>query len=268
MSLTIPPQPDRHPPSLLTREWQHWLTMPMLPFSLLLLSTLLVFVLNPLLPIVAYMVWQWAAGSWAWRDRWTSIWTWAKQGTTFVALVLLIGSLSTAHVWLFPALTDMLQAWWHAHLIGDLSLWPINRDSLFARTLLLLPLAPALALVNEWIDPRTTVQPQRILLSTDREELKREQEPPQELSSPSLATSAPKPSTPSSSAGTEKPRIRQKKKQEPPQQRTIDSFLTAETSSPPPSSPSTPTQTPQPEPPSTSPSSPSTAHFDWNDVAE
>src|SRR5215469_8772273 len=173
MSLTAPP--DQHPPqsapltlkARLIREYRHWDEMPALRFCLLLLPSMLLLVISPLLPLAAYALWLWAAHSWDWRDRWTSIWAWAKQGGVFVALVLVFASLSSAQVWVLPQLTAMLQAFWHAHLRGDLSLSPLDLDGLLARALLLLPLAPALALLYEWIDPRTQVRLQRILTPAD-----------------------------------------------------------------------------------------------------
>lgn len=177
MSLMPEPQPKSKlgpasslPPTLgflLKAEWQHLADMEPVRLCLLLLPSMLLLPISPLLPIAAYALWLWAAHSWAWRDRWTSIWAWAKQGGAFVALVLVIVLLSSARVWILPELTAALQAYWRAHLGGNLSLWPSDPDGLFTRTFLLLPLAPVLALLYEWLDPRTCIQPQRILTPTD-----------------------------------------------------------------------------------------------------
>ncbi len=124
--------------------------------------------LTPLLPITAYALWLWASSSWTWRDRWASIWALAWRGGAFVALVFLVSLLSSTQAWVFPQLTATLQNAWSAHMPGELSLSPFDgRYSLVARTLLLLPLAPALALYFEKVDSRTQVQQQRILTAHD-----------------------------------------------------------------------------------------------------
>lgn len=253
MPVATPSQPDRRFTFRLQREWHHWSTRPLRPLCLLVLVAGLAFVLNPLLPLGAYALWLWASGSWAWRDRWTSIWLWAKQGTTIVTLIVLMSSLSLAHVWVFPTLTDIVQTWWRNHLPGVLSLWPTDKHSVFARTVLLLPLAPALALLAEWIDPRTVMHPQRILFPDDL--ITKEPEPPEK---PPLPDGSATVSMPPTHSVTKKPRKRQKKAQ-PPQQITIDSLLPAATV---PSASSTPVSQ-QHQPPATSATS-----FDWNDVAE
>ena len=172
MSLSSPPNqppPLPQPAPLLTwkariiRECSRWANLPRPRFGLLVLSIGLLIFLSPPLPFVAYALWLWASSSWAWRDRWASIWALAWRGGAFVAVVLLVAALSSAHIWIFPQLTATLQAFWCAHLPGELSLTPIFDPLLLARMLLLLPLAPALALYFEKIDPRTRVQQQRIL---------------------------------------------------------------------------------------------------------
>ena len=75
-----------------------------------------------------------------------------------------------AQVWILSQLTATLQNAWSGHVPGELSLSPFDgRYSLVARMLLLLPLAAALALYFERVDPRTCVQEQRILTARDLE---------------------------------------------------------------------------------------------------
>jgi hypothetical protein len=191
--------------------------MPILRFCLLVLPTCFLLVVSPLLPFLAYTLWLWAAYSWEWRDRWTSIRAWAKQGGAFVILVLVFAILSSAQVWILPSLAGVLQSVWHAYLGGDLSLSPIDLDGFVARTLLLLPLAPALALLYERIDPRTHVQLQRILTPADLIEPatpKATEEPP------AMRSAKPPPK-----AKAARPPRKRTRKREPAQQVTIDSFL-------------------------------------------
>src|SRR5260221_10562106 len=175
MSLSAPPNQPQPPPlpqpappltlkARLMREAHHWAALSWLRFALLALPIGMSVYMTPLLTITAYALWMWAGSSWAWRDRWASIWGLARRGGVFVALVLLVAALSSAQVWIFPQLTATLQNAWSAHLPGELSLSPLaGRFSIVARTLLLLPLAPALALYFEKVNPRTRVQLQRIL---------------------------------------------------------------------------------------------------------
>jgi hypothetical protein len=174
MSLTAPPSRQLPPPPApltlkgrLIREYRHWEEMPGPRLCVLLLPSILLLVIAPPLPLAAFALWLWAAHAWDWRDRWTSMRAWAKQGGAVVALVLIFAGLSSAQVWVLPQLTATLQVFWHAHLGGDLSLSPTDLDGLVARAFLLLPLAPALALLYEWIDPRTQVRLQRILTPAD-----------------------------------------------------------------------------------------------------
>src|SRR6266699_4555593 len=179
MSMSTPPNQHQPPPlqqparsltlkARLMREARHWADLSWLRLALLALPIGVFVFMTPLLPITAYTLWVWAGSSWAWRDRWASIWALARRGGVFVALVLLIAALSNAQVWIFPQLTATLQNAWSAHLPGELSLSPFGgRFSIIARTLLLLPLAPALALYFEKVNPRTRVQQQRILTARD-----------------------------------------------------------------------------------------------------
>lgn len=276
MSLTAPPNqhqsllpPRPAPPTLKARlkdEWRHWEDMPILRLCLLLLPTSLLLVVSPLLPLVAYTLWLWASHSWDWRDRWTSIWAWAKQGGALVALVLAFAVLSSVQVWVLPQLTAALQAFWHAHLGGDLSLSPSDLDGFVARTLLLLPLAPALALLYERIDPRTRVQLQRVLTPADLAE------PTTTSLSWTPGAAPPPPRTKAQAAPPSKkvaPPPRQRKRK-PPQQRTIDSFLAQEPTQAAPSPPSRQAAEQQPAPSSPSPEAPpppTTKTINWDDVA-
>jgi len=111
---------------------------------------------------------RWAGSSWTWRDRWASIQAWAKQGTVLVAILVLLAWVASAHMGVVWALIAGLQtAWLTAHLPGILSLSPLDGHALGARSLLSLPLAPALSLYYERIDPRTQLHPQRVLTPAD-----------------------------------------------------------------------------------------------------
>lgn len=163
MAMMQHPQAPARPPqprSWLKDEWDHWESMPPLRFCLLALPNLVLFAIDPLLPIAASLLQFWAASAWTWRDRWASVWDMARKGVWIVTLIVALASLAAAHFWFFPALVAILQGLWSGYLPGMLDLSPLNGHDLIARSLLLLPLAPALALYNEWIDPRTTLQPQ------------------------------------------------------------------------------------------------------------
>ena len=166
------PSPPSSPAekSWLTTEWDHLDTLSPSTMGLLLVPTLLLGLVNPLLPPVAYAMQRWAGSSWAWHDRWASVRTWAKQGAWIVASLLFIAWLAAVHFLFFPALVMGVQNAWHtAHLPDTLSLalTPLNRYALVTRILLSLPLAPALSLYYERIDPRTQMQPQRVLTPAD-----------------------------------------------------------------------------------------------------
>jgi hypothetical protein len=282
MSLSPPPNQSQPPPvqqpaSPLTlkqrvaREAFHWADLSWLRFALLIAPILPLIYLDPLLPPVAYALWLWASSSWAWRDRWASIRALAQRGGMFVGLVLLYATLSNAQVWILPQLTATLQNAWNAHVPGDLSLSPFaGRFSLVARLLLLLPLAPALALYFERVDPRTRVQQQRILTARDLEPKKPrakqntssspQKAPPQEQG----AYVKPKPTT----KAAPRERAKQQSESPPPQpeQITIDSYLAphkdqAQASHAPrrQTAKKQKAETPAPAP---------SKQIDWNDVAE
>lgn len=272
MSLTAPPNrhlPQQHAPltlkGRLLREYRHWEEMPGLRFGVLLLHFSLLLVIAPLLLLAACVLWWWAAHSWDWRDRWTSVRSWAKQGGVFVALVLAFAFLSNAHIWVLPQLTATLQAFWHAHLGGDLSLSPTDLDGLVARAFLLLPLAPALALLYEWIDPRTQVRLQRILTPADLVE-----PTPAPQTEPAAPPPARKKASPPPKAKAAMPPRTRTRKREQAQQITIESFLASDPAQATPPSPSH-QATPQPAtpspPPQASPAPPATDPINWDDVA-
>jgi hypothetical protein len=275
MSLTSPP--SRHlpqPPAPLTlkarlaREYRHWEEMPILRFCLLVLSGALLLVIAPLLPLAACFLWWWAAHSWDWRDRWTSIRSWAWQGGALVALIVGFAFLSSAQVWILPQLAATLQQVWSAHLGGDLSLAPTDLDGLLARALLLLPLAPALALLYEQIDPRT-LQLQRILTPTDL--VKPTPPPPAE---PAEAAAPPpaarqKATAPPKTKSATPPRKRTRKRPGA-QQTTIESFLASDpvqaTPAPPSDQAARQPVTPPPKAQDT-PAPPAGQPINWDDVA-
>ncbi len=279
MSLSTPPNqhqplplPQPAPPltlkARLIREYRHWADMPPQRFGLLVLPICVLVFLSPLLPFVAYALWLWASSSWAWRDRWASIWALARRGGAFVALVLLVAALSSAQVWIFPDLTATLQAFWRAHLPGELSLTPLLEPSLVARTLLLLPLAPVLALYFERVDPRTRVQHRRILTPRDLEpKPKAKPATPSEAAPQEPAARVkPKPTAKAAPRGPAK----QQSESPPPEQITIESYLASDKGQAParPAPPSRPPAKKQKAEKAATPPPAPTKQIDWNDVAE
>ncbi len=262
MQQPSPPNPPSTPPdkSWLTSEWDHLVEMPPLTAWLLMLPTLLVGIVNPLLPLMAYGIQRWAGASWTWRDRWASVWTWAKQGAWAVAILLLMAWLAAVHVLFFPALVAGLQNAWHsAHLPDNLSLslTPMNRYALVTRILLFLPLAPALSLYYERIDSRTPMHLLRVLTPADLVTPK--PSPPVAPPAPTTTTTQDAASTPDQAttptptAQPTRPKtapIKQQHKDKKTniiEQMTIDSVLTPQqeassASTPTPEAPSTPPQ--------------------------
>lgn len=275
MTLSTPPNQHQPPPlpppappltlkQRLSREVWHWADLPPQRFALLVLPIGPLVFLSPLLPIVAYVLWLWASSSWDWRDRWASIGALARWGGVFVGAVLLFAALSNAQVWILPQLTAALQAFWSAHLPGDLSLSPLREPSLVAHTLLLLPLAPALALYFERVDPRTRVQHRRILTARDLVGPKpkaKQEATPQE----STTRAKPKPTTKAAQRGSAKQPS--ENPSAPPEQITIESYLASDKvqARPGPVRPSR--QAAKKQQAATPPSAP-TKQIDWNDVAE
>src|ERR1700730_6880693 len=209
MSITAPPPDQQHMiKALLAREWEHYSERPIRLSLALFLLSLLLFCLDPLLPLVASPLQLWAASHFAWRSRWASVWAFARAGGWFVALLLLYTALDGAHIWIIPTITRALQLLWQAHLPGDLSLSPFDRYSLLARSVLLLPLAPALALCYEYIDPRTNGHPEhfRFLTPADPAEKKKPpttETPVSQPTPPPRATHQPEP-TPHTSPPTQR----------------------------------------------------------------
>ena len=194
MAMIHPPSHVTQPSSLRTwlkHEWKHFTEMKPLPLCFLVLCNLLLLLLNPFVPPVAHLLQRWAASPWDWRDRWTSVWIWAKQGIGFIAILFGVVALGKAQLWFFPELITTMQALWQAHLPGNLSLSPLDGHTLIARVLLLLPLAPLLALLDEWIDPRTRVHLQRVLTPADLVEPSQSADPP-----PPSNASTPNPTPP------------------------------------------------------------------------
>lgn len=285
MSMTAPPN-QRQPSPLpqpaspltlkqrLTREYHHWADLPWRRFALLIAPVFPQVYLDPLLPFVAYALWLWASSSWAWRDRWASIWALSRRGGMFVGVVLLYAALSNAQVWILPQLTAALQHAWSAHLPGELSLSPFAPSSV-ARTLLLLPLAPALALYFEYIDPRTRVQQQRILTARDlapkKPKVKQNAAPTAQEAAPQEPAPRAKPK-PKAKPGAPRETAKQQSESPPPppEQITIDSYLASDKDqaparpAPPPRPAGKKQQAAQAETPAPAPSK----QIDWNDVAE
>jgi hypothetical protein len=215
MSLTRP-KPSRFQ-RYLAHEQHRLEKMSWQTLGLLLAVTLALILFNPLLPPLAYILQLWAA-NWAWRDRWASLRVLTKQGLTFVGALYLLATLDLAHLWIIPNLIAPLQIFWSTHLPGELSLVPIFPEDLLARCLLLLPLAPAVTTLYEYINPQANQRLHRVLQASD------------------LANAT----TPTASAPLSQPTLPMRKKQEkpgqrstpplhrkmpPPEQMTIDSFI-------------------------------------------
>ncbi len=290
MSMSTPPNQHQPPPlpqparpltlkARLIREAWHWADLSWLRFALLALPIGVFVFITPLLPITAYALWVWAGSSWAWRDRWASIWALARRGGVFVALVLLIAALSSAQVWIFPQLTATLQNAWSAHLPGELSLSPFGgRFSIIARTLLLLPLAPALALYFEKVNPRTRVQHQRILTERDlapkKPKIKQDAPPTAQEAAPQEPTPRSKPKPKAKQAAPREPaKQHSESPPTPPEQITIEGFLASDKDqaparpAPPPHPPAKKQTAETAETPAPTPD-PFKKHIDWSDVAE
>ena len=194
-----PPRPKRTRRHWLAREWQHYAEMSSWTICLLFLPSIVLIVINPLLPFAAYLLQCWAGASFTWRDRWASNREWAKSGAWFVAIVIILAVLASRQVWIFPQLVAWVQMVWSQAHLGDLSLSPADPKALLARCLLLLPLAPALSLYYEWIDPRTRGRGRRVLTHAD---LVEPPPPPAPPSPAQTASTAPSPEQPSASRGT------------------------------------------------------------------
>ncbi|GCF10908.1 hypothetical protein [Dictyobacter arantiisoli] len=189
MSMTSQP---KHP---LLKAWQHFAAMSPQTLTLLLLLILVVGVIDPLIPILAYGLQFWAAGSWMWQDRWASLTATTKKGGMYLTCLLIYVLLNQTHLWIIPEITANLQTIWHVHLPGVLSLSPLDGQALIARSLLLLPLTPAMALLYERIDPRTHHPLTRILTPADLAEPEPVVPPEPEPAAPLEPESKPEPAT-------------------------------------------------------------------------
>lgn len=277
MSLMQQPHtPSPHTQSWLKAEWDHWVDLPLFSFCLFFLLSIILFPINPLLPLASYAIQLWAGSSWTWRDRWASVWVWAKQGAAFVGLVAAIMWLASAHVWFIAELVAALQTFWRMHLPGEFSLSPLEADALLARSLLLLPLAPALALLYEWMAPRTRMHLQRVLTAADFVP------PPRPTPVPPPAPANAAAPAPQTSTHVRRPASRLPKKEKPAKptstrqhadnaprakQMTIESMLPTEhiqTPSAKPAQTTAPRTTPNPQGTNEN----ETAHINWDDVAE
>lgn len=281
-----PPLPQPAPPltfkARLIREGDHWADLSWWRFALLVLSIGVFVFMTPALCITAYALWVWAGSSWAWRDRWASIWALARRGGVCIGLVLLVAALSSAQVWIFPGFTATLQNAWSAHLPGELSLSPLSgRFTLVARTFLLLPLAPALALYFEKIHPRTRVQQQRILIARDLEPKQpkaRQDAPPTAQGAgrqepTARAKPKPRPKPTAKAAPREPAKQPAESPPAPLEQITIDSSLASDNPAARPAPPPGQTTKKRQEsaPPAETPApmqDPFKKRIDWNDVAE
>lgn len=275
MSMTAPPNHQPPPPlpqpapltlkQRLAREAWHWADLPPLRFAGLLLPIGVFVFIAPPLPVVAYALWLWASSSGAWRERWASIWALARRGGVFVSVVLLFAVLSSAHVWFVPDLAAALQAFWRAHLPGELSLMPLFEPSLLARTLLLLPLAPLLAVSYERIDPRTRVEEQRVLTARDMQPKQPKQDAaPQEPK----ARAKPKPKPKQDAAPREKAEQQHSESPAAPaEQITIEGFLASDTDQAQ-ARPASPTRPPAKKQQAETPAPAPSTQIDWSDVAE
>jgi hypothetical protein len=199
---------------------------PLAPFIWMSILALISLCVNPLLPFIAYALQLWAS-TWNWRDRWASVRAMATPGIVFVCCLVVLALLDQAHVWIVPPTISNVQSAWQAHLLGDLSLSPLDLHSLVARLILLLPLAPGLALLYEVIAPRTQTQPRRILLLDDLV--------PPIAALPTAADQAPEPTPepiapePAPLTPKKQPSRRKRSGTQPDAQMTIDSFLAPET---------------------------------------
>lgn len=274
MSIMQPPQsPSKPKPTLRTRveaERDHFEEMPYRRLFLLLLPNILLLYIDPLVPIIAYLLQIWAGSSHTWRERWASLVAGAKRCAIILAALALYLLLNHAQVWIIPTLTDDVQRFWQTYLPGILSLSLVNGQSLLARSLLLLPLAPILAVYDERIDPRTGKPLNRVLMPNDLKP-----KPPKRKTAPvapppaSAPTAASNPSTPASH--TTPPKKTTDPNAAASQKITIESYLAsqpAEEKKPGP--PAQPATTNTDRPPSTPPAQqpPEKKKINWDTVLE
>src|SRR5450631_2325398 len=100
-----PPSPSKPKPTLRTRveaEWDHFEAMPYTRLLLFLLPVPFLFIIDPLVPIVAYVLQIWAGSSHTWRERWASLVAAAKHCGIFLAALGVYLLLNHAQVWIIP----------------------------------------------------------------------------------------------------------------------------------------------------------------------
>jgi len=287
MSLTSP-KPSRLQ-RYLAHEQRRLEKMSWQTLGLLLAVTLTLILFNPLLPPLAYILQLWAA-NWAWRDRWASLLVLTKQGLIFVGALYLLATLDLAHLWIIPNLIAPLQIFWSTHLPGELSLVPIFREDLLARCLLLLPLAPAVTTLYEYINPQANQRLHRVLQASDLADATTPTAAPPPAEAAASTLEQKEKTTSPASAPLNQPTLPVRKKQEkpgqrstpplhrkmsPPEQMTIDSFISVE-----PAQPAPPLQQTQPAtPPPNNPTKPATTRtprptqkqekeIDWRNIDE
>ena len=121
-----------------------------------LFGLVVIYLTGPLL-LVAYGIQRWAtASTWDWRDRWASIRVWSVVGSLCFALLVML-FLPPFRVQAYA----IASLWQHVPLLGPFSLWPPGIDTMVARWLLALPLAPITALLMEHASPRSWSLPYR-----------------------------------------------------------------------------------------------------------
>lgn len=225
-------------------EWQRIKVMSTPRFISLLMLWLLTLLLCPPLPFLAYGI-QWWVSPWTWQERWESLRAPVRDGCLVAGLILGITALDLAHVWIIPDLVAIVQNFWRTHLPGSLSLSPVESATLLARSLLLLPLAPALSLLYERIEPRAdphSVDIHRVLTSREVAKAQAQATPgnapaqpdvPLETREQSPDQAAQKnPPNPAEKRTRRVPPLHRQRSRKPsrePSQMTIESFLTTET---------------------------------------
>lgn len=181
MSIMSPPSPPQPKPTVrttLATEWDRFEEMSTTRLLLLVLPSILLLVVDPLVPILAYLLQVWAGSPGYWRERWAGLMVQAKQSGIVLAALALYLLLDHTQVWLVPTITFHLQLFWQTHLPGTLSLSLLDGRDLLARSFLLLPLAPIVAIYYERIDPRTSGGLKRVLMPNDLKPKPQPQTPP------------------------------------------------------------------------------------------
>ena len=124
MSIMQPPQsPSKPKPTLRTRftwEWSRFEKMPYTRLLLLLLPSILLFIFDPLIPIMGYLLQLWAGSSHTWRERWASLVAAAKKCGILLAALAIYLLLDHAQIWIIRTCQEpshfrplMDKAFWH-----------------------------------------------------------------------------------------------------------------------------------------------------------